>query len=60
MCVLCCVQPCLRNGVMEQWQTNGVVKAAMRGAPYDKLVAAATVKVSHQGGWCKKLVSRAY
>lgn len=47
-CVLLCVQHCLRNGNVEQWATNGVVKAAMRGAPYDKLVAAATVRVSPQ------------
>jgi hypothetical protein len=40
------MQPCLRNGAVEPWQAMGVVKAAMRGAPYDRLVAAATVRVS--------------
>lgn len=38
-------QPCIRRGQQQQW-TSGVVKAAMRGAPYDKLVAAATINVS--------------
>lgn len=47
VCVLAPVlQPCLRNGAVEPWQAMGVVKAAMRGAPYDRLVAAATVRVS--------------
>lgn len=51
------LQPCLRNGAMEPWQSMGVVKAAMRGAPYDRLVAAATVRVSDVWGLCKLLFS---
>lgn len=47
------LQPCLRNGAVEPWQAMGVVKAAMRGAPYDRLVAAATVRVSDVWGLCK-------
>lgn len=57
---VCCtpvLQPCLRNGAVEPWQSMGVVKAAMRGAPYDRLVAAATVRVSDVWRLCKLLFS---